>query len=80
MYACNLWNIKFESKWTQESFSRLLEEFYQVVFRSKIYQSVDELDTNLVRFIEFYNCQRTHHGKRTQGRVPAWLYLLDYAA
>ena len=58
----------------------LLEEFYQVAFRTKIYCSVDDLNTDLVRFIKFYNCQRTHHGKRTKGRVPARLYVRDHAA
>ncbi|MCD6308412.1 MAG: hypothetical protein J7M24_05395, partial [Candidatus Latescibacteria bacterium] len=35
----------------------ILEEFYQVAFRSKIYESVDELNNDLARFIEYYNCQ-----------------------
>ena len=58
----------------------ILEEFYQVAFRSKIYESVDELNNGLARFIEYYNCQRAHHGKRTKGKAPAWLYLLHLAA
>lgn len=58
----------------------LLEEFYQIAFRSKIYQSAHELNTDLLWFIEFYNCHRTYHGKRTKGNVPAWLYLLHQAA
>jgi len=67
--------------WTNGACERLnrtlLEEFYQVAFRTKIYRSVDELNVDLARFIEFYNCQRTHHGKRTKGNVPAELYLLE---
>jgi len=39
-------------------------------------QSVQQLNDDLNHFIEFYNCQRTHQGKRTQGKVPAELYLL----
>lgn len=66
--------------WTNGACERLnrtlLEEFYQVAFRTNIYQSVQQLNDDLNRFIEFYNCQRTHQGKRTQGKVPAELYLL----
>ena len=75
---------KVRHPWTNGACERLnrtiLEEFHQVAFRSKIYASVDELNNDLARFIEHYNCQRTHHGKRTKGNVPAWLYLLPVAA
>jgi len=70
--------------WTNGACERLnrtiLEEFYQVTFRTKIYHSIDELNPDLNQFIEYYNCQRTHHGKRTKGNVPAWLYLIHQAA
>jgi transposase InsO family protein len=75
---------KVRHPWTNGACERLnrtiLEEFYQVAFRSKLYHSLNELNDDLFRFIEFYNCQRTHHGKRTNGNVPAWLYLLHQAA
>ncbi len=71
---------KVRHPWTNGACERLnrtlLEEFYEVAFRTKIYQSVLQLNDDLNRFIEFYNCQRTHQGKRTQGKVPAELYLL----
>lgn len=71
---------KVRHPWTNGACERLnrtlLEEFYQVAFRTKIYQSVLQLNDDLNQFIEFYNCQRTHQGKRTQGKVPAELYLL----
>jgi len=71
---------KVRHPWTNGACERLnrtiLEEFYQVAFRTKIYTSVLELNDDLNRFVEFYNCQRTHQGKRTKGRVPAELYLL----
>lgn len=70
--------------WTNGACERLnrtlLEEFYQVAFRSKIYPSTGELNRDLDTFIEFYNCQRTHQGKRTKGNVPAWLFLIHQAA
>jgi len=72
---------KVRHPWTNGACERLnrtiLEEFYQVTFRTKIYHSVEQLNDDLNLFIEFYNCQRTHQGKRTQGRVPAELYLLE---
>ena len=67
--------------WTNGACERLnrtiLEEFYQVAFRTKIYHSIQQLNDDLSRFIEFYNCQRTHQGKRNKGKVPAELYLLE---
>lgn len=71
---------KVRHPWTNGACERLnrtlLEEFYQVAFRTKIYRSVEQLDDDLNRFIEFYNCLRTHQGKRNKGKVPAELYLL----
>ena len=64
--------------WTNGACERLnrtiLEEFYQVAFRSKIYPSIDELNKDLDAFIEFYNNRRSHHGKRTKGNVPVCLF------
>jgi len=45
-------------------------EFYAIAFRKKIYGSIDELQHDLDRWIERYNTQRTHQGKRCQGRTP----------
>lgn len=74
---------KVRHPWTNGACERvnrtLLEEFYQVTFRTNIYHSVEHLNDDLNRFIQFYNCQRTHQGKRTQGNVPAELYLLHKA-
>jgi len=71
---------KVRHPWTNGACERLnrtiLEEFYQVAFRKTIYHSTEHLNDDLIQFIEFYNCQRTHQGKRTKGKVPAELYLL----
>jgi transposase InsO family protein len=75
---------KVRHPWTNGACERLnrtiLEEFYQRAFRSTLYHSVDHLNTDLAQFIEFYNCQRTHHGKRTKGRVPMDLFSFIQAA
>jgi transposase InsO family protein len=48
----------------------ILEEFYQVVFRKKIYESMEELQIDLDQWINFYNTKRPHQGKRCEGRTP----------
>ncbi len=53
-----------------------LEEFYQVAFRTRFYETLEPLNDDLHNYLNTYNCQRTHHGKRTAGSVPAALYLL----
>jgi len=72
---------KVRHPWTNGSVERfqrtVLEEFYQVTFRKKIYESLDELNDDLNKYIDHYNYKRTHQGKRTNGRVPAELYLLN---
>jgi transposase InsO family protein len=48
----------------------VLDEFYRVTFRKKVYRTIEELQYDLDVWIESYNRERTHHGKRCQGRTP----------
>jgi transposase InsO family protein len=48
----------------------VLNEFYQVEFRKKIYQSLEELQLDLDHWINKYNTERTHQGKMCCGRTP----------
>jgi transposase InsO family protein len=48
----------------------ILQEFYQVAFRTKLYCSLEELQQDLDRWIEHYNRERTHEGKMCCGRTP----------
>lgn len=50
----------------------ILDEFYKVAFRKKIYQSLEELQNDLDAWLEFYNNKRTHQGKGKMccGRTP----------
>jgi transposase InsO family protein len=48
----------------------ILHEFYQVAFRRKLYQSLDEMQVDLDAWIEDYNTARTHQGKMCCGRTP----------
>ena len=54
----------------------MLEEFYQITFRTRIYQTIEQLNDDLLKYLKIYNYQRTHQRKRTNGKVPAELYLL----
>ncbi len=48
----------------------ILQEFYQVAFRKKIYASLDELQKDLDDWLAYYNNKRTHQGKMCCGRTP----------
>ena len=48
----------------------ILDEFYRVAFRKKIFENVEDLQAELDRWLEFYNLERTHQGKRCQGKTP----------
>lgn len=48
----------------------ILNEFYQVTFRKKIYTTLDELQKDLDDWLHYYNHQRTHQGKMCCGRTP----------
>ena len=48
----------------------ILQEFYQVTFRKKIYETIDELQKDLDEWINYYNNDRTHQGKVCCGRTP----------
>lgn len=48
----------------------ILNEFYQITFRKKIYTTLDELQKDLDDWLVYYNHQRTHQGKMCCGRTP----------
>lgn len=48
----------------------ILQEFYQVTFRKKIYSDLASLQVDLDEWIEYYNNERTHQGKMCCGRTP----------
>jgi len=53
----------------------ILQEFYQVTFRKKIYSSLDELQKDLDDWLAYYNGERTHQGKMCCGRTPMETFL-----
>ncbi len=48
----------------------ILQEFYQVTFRKKLYRTMEELQQDLDLWIAHYNHERTHQGKMCCGRTP----------
>jgi len=53
----------------------ILNEFYRVAFRKKIYPDIETLQIDLDEYMNEYNTQRTHQGKRCQGRTPMETFL-----
>lgn len=54
-----------------ERFHRTIQdEFYAIAFRKKIYNTLEELQTDLDEWVEQYNRERTHTGKYCFGRTP----------
>ncbi|HCP4283166.1 TPA: transposase, partial [Escherichia coli] len=48
----------------------ILNEFYQVTFRKKLYGALDTLQSDLDEWLAHYNNERTHQGKMRNGRTP----------
>ena len=59
-----------------ERFHRtLLDEFYRVAFRKKIYRTIDELQVDLDAWLVDYNEQRPHQGRWCFGKTPMQTFL-----
>jgi transposase InsO family protein len=48
----------------------ILQEFYQVTLRKKIYNDIETLQKDLDEWLDYYNNERTHQGKVCCGRTP----------
>ncbi|MFQ5705034.1 MAG: IS481 family transposase [Gemmatimonadales bacterium] len=65
-----------------ERFNRtVLNEFYRVAFRKKLYRTLEEIQTDLDAWLEGYNCDRPHQGRWCFGKTPMETFLdsLDLA-
>lgn len=54
----------------------ILNEFYKVALRKKMYHTIEELQEDLDDWINDYNTNRTHQGKYCYGKTP-YQTLLD---
>jgi transposase InsO family protein len=48
----------------------VLDEFYRIVFRRKTYLTLEELQKDLNEWLQTYNTQHPHQGKRCRGKTP----------
>jgi Integrase core domain len=48
----------------------ILQEFYQVTFRKKLYADMESLQKDLDEWLVYYNNKRTHQGKMCNDRTP----------
>ena len=53
----------------------VLNEFYRVTFRKKIYKTLDELQTDLDAWLRLYNEQRPHQGRWCYGKTPMQTFV-----
>lgn len=53
----------------------ILNEFYRIAFRKKLYNSIDELQSDLDAWIKDYNENRPHQGKWCFGKTPVQTFI-----
>ena len=53
----------------------VLNEFYRVAFRKKVYRSIDELQVDLDSWIKEYNEARPHQGRWCFGKTPMQTFM-----
>jgi transposase InsO family protein len=59
-----------------ERFQRtMLNEFYQIAFRKKVYTTIEELQSDVDDWMKIYNEQRPHTGKHCDGNTPMRTFI-----
>ena len=53
----------------------VLNEFYRVAFRKKVYRSIDELQADLDVWMREYDEQRPHQGRWCFGKTPMQTFM-----
>jgi transposase InsO family protein len=53
----------------------VLNEFYQIAFRRKIYETIEQLQEDVDEWIREYNEERPHSGKYCYGKTPMQTFL-----
>ncbi len=53
----------------------MLDEFYRVAFRKKLYRTIEELQADLDAWMAHYNEARTHQGRWCFGKTPMQTFL-----
>ena len=79
---CNIDHTKTKARSPQtngicERFHKtILNEFYQIAFRKKLYESIEALQQDLDKWVHPYNHECTHQGKMCCGRTQ-WQTWID---
>jgi hypothetical protein len=53
----------------------MLNEFYRIAFRKKLYGSIAELQADLDLWLEGFNRNRPHQGRWCFGKIPMQTFL-----
>ena len=53
----------------------MLDEFYRIAFRKKIYLAIDDLQADLDVWLSEYNEVRSHQGRYCFGKTPMQTFL-----
>jgi len=53
----------------------VLNEFYRVTFRKKLYKTIEELQADLDQWLKQYNEERTHQGRWCYGKTPMQTFI-----
>jgi transposase InsO family protein len=53
----------------------VLDEFYRVAFRKRVYQTIDALQADLDGWMQEYNAVRSHQGRWCYGKTPMQTFI-----
>jgi hypothetical protein len=53
----------------------VLNEYYRIIFRKKIYSDIGTLPIDLDEYTVEYNAERTYQEKRCKGRTPMETFI-----
>ena len=53
----------------------VLNEFYRITFRKKLYKTSEELQAALDQWLKQYNEERTHQGRWCYGKTPMQTFI-----
>jgi Integrase core domain len=53
----------------------VLNEFYRIAFRKKIYKTLEELQNDLDTWIKLYNEERSQQGRWCSGKTPMQTFV-----
>lgn len=60
---------------TEKLNQTILEEFWKVAFRKKLYKTIEEIQLDLDAFMDNYNFKRTNQGKNCKGKTPMETFI-----